>query len=555
MALDFALVPFEPRRPASPRRPPRAALRTLLALGLVALLTAGLLPIGGLPDARLPAPAVAQDGAARLRIVGSAPFTWDPALAGDAGSASTLAQVFEGLTALDSDSRVQPALAAGWEVQQDGRRIVFRLRAGLRYSDGSALTAQDVVDSWLRLIDPQRPGPLASLLADVDGATDYMAGRVGREAVGLRADGQQVVVDFRRSATYFLAVTASPSLAVVPPQMAGRLAGPQLPVGLVASGAYVPTSQADVIHLEGNANYWAGMPPIATIDIVTNLGGRSPVTVFEAGEVDYTPVAGFDASWIRYDQTLGAQLRRTDNFAVHYYGFDTTSAPFNDARVRLAFAQAVDWQRIVELGADREVASSLVPPGIPGRGDEDFRPAHDPDRARELLAEAGFATGAGFPAVALVSFGYGYETTVADELEQVLGIEVAVEVLGFEHYIARLDGDDRPQLWTLSWIADYPHAHDFLGLLLETGSASNYGAWSNPDYDAAIAAAAAATDETEQAGHYAAAQRILRDEAPVVPVEYGDSWALSRAGLLGALESGVGLIRYAGLDWSAESGR
>lgn len=521
-----------------------AALVAFVALGFVLVIAAA------------PGGTLAQEGTARLRIVGSAPFTWDPALAGDAGSASTLAQVFEGLTAFDADSHPRPALAAGWQVHDEGRQIVFTLRPGLAYSDGSPIAAQDVVDSWLRVIDPDRPGPLASLLADVAGATDYMAGRVGRAAVGLRADGDEVIVDFHRPATYFLAVTASPSLAVVPPPMRGSLAGPQLPAAMVVSGAYVPRGgQPGVIRLEANAHYWAGPPPLPVIDVVTDLGGRSPVAAFEAGEVDYTPVASFDASWMRYDRELGPQLRQTDNFSVHYYGFDASAPPFDDSRVRLAFAQAVDWRRIVELGGDRPVATSLVPPGIPGRGEEDFGPTYDPERARQLLADAGYAAGAGFPDVALVTFGYGYETAVAAELEAVLGIRVDVEVLAFEHYIGRLDGDDRPQFWTLSWIADYPHAHDFLGLLLETVSTSNYGRWSSAEYDAIIAAAAAAADEAEQAALYADAQRILRSEAPVIPVEYGDSWALSRDGLLGALESGVGIIRYAGLDWAPGSGR
>lgn len=528
-----------------------------VCLGLAAV------PLGPAGTWPVPLPAEAQDGAARLRIGGSAPFTWDPARAGDAGSASMLAQVFEGLTAFDADSRVQPALAGGWEVQADGRRITFELRQNLRYSDGSELQAQDVVESWLRLIDPLAPSPLAGLLADVQGASDYQAGRVGPEGVGLRAEGRQVIVDLRRPAAYFLAVTASPSLAVVPPQTRDRFQGPLLPPSMVVSGAYVPLSMGaaggvtgESIELQANQHYWAGPAPIERIDVLTDLGGRSPVSVFQAGEVDYVPVASFDASWIRYDSTLGPQLRQTDSFSVHYYGFDTAAEPFDDASVRLAFAQAVDWQRIVELARDvPAAATSLVPPGIPGRGEEDFRPAHDPEAARELLAEAGYPGGEGFPEVPLISFGYGYEVTVAAELGQVLGISVPVEILDFQHYMALLDGDDPPAFWTLSWIADYPHAHDFLGLLLETGSSNNYGGWSNAEFDAAIEAAAAADVQAEQAIHYAAAQRILREQVPVIPVEYGESWALSREGLLGALESGVGMIRYAGLDWSPEAGR
>jgi len=132
---------------------------------------------------------------------------------------------------------------------------------------------------------------------------------------------------------------------------------------------------------------------------------------------------------------------------------------------------------------------------------------------------------------------------------------VTVEALDFQDYLEQVGGDPRPQIWTLSWIADYPHPHDFLGLLLETGSGSNTGRWSNADYDALIEQAAATADPAEQAAIYAQAQDILAREAPVVPVAYDQSFALSRTGLLGALESGVGFIRYAGLDWAPGTGR
>ena len=105
-------------------------------------------------------------------------------------------------------------------------------------------------------------------------------------------------------------------------------------------------------------------------------------------------------------------------------------------------------------------------------------------------------------------------------------------------------------MWSLGWSADYPQPNDFLGLLLETGSPSNVGGWSDPAFDAAIDAAASTADATEQEAHYADAQRIVQDQVPVIPLSYGRSWALSRDGLLGAAPSGVGIVRYAGLDWA-----
>jgi ABC-type transport system substrate-binding protein len=506
--------------------------------------------------AALPQPAdVAAQANVRARIAGGAPLTWDPAHAGETGSANMLAQVFEGLTAFDWQNQIQPALAQSWTVSDDGTRIDFELRPGLRYSDGSPIRGQDFVDSWLRLLEPTDPSPLYSLLADVRGANDYLAGSVGRAGVGLSADDDTVTVELRRPAAYFLAVTGSPSLAVVPPSMWDVVDSPLLPDAMVVSGGYVPTTQTDTaIRLEANPNYWAGPPPLGVIELVTDFGGVSPVTAFEDETVDYVNIGSWDASWVRYDDTLGPQLRAVDDFVVHYYGFDTSRPPFDDARVRLAFAKAVDWERMVRL-ADEQPATSLVPAGIPGGGNEDYRPAFDPGAARQALADAGFASGAGFPTTALVSNGYGYEVAVAEQLEEALGITVNVELMEFSDYLGLRGTPAAPLFWTISWSADYPHAHDFLGLLLESGSSSNEGHWSNAEYDAAIEAAAATADPDEQAAFYAQAQAILREQAPIVPVSYSDSWALSRDGLLGALPSGVGYLRFAGLDWAPGSDR
>ncbi len=498
--------------------------------------------------------AVPGAGQAQVRIGAAEPFTYDPAHAGDAGSSNVITQVFEGLTAFDAQSNVQPALADSWQTSDDGTTITFHLRPGIEYSDGSPITAQDVVNSWLRLIDPQQPSPLAGLLSDVAGAEDYEAGRAGADAVGLHANGDQVVVDLAQPASYFLAVTASPSLAVVPPSMYGNL-DQGLPSDIVVSGAYVPsTGTQGVISLTANPHYWAGPPPLTNVELVTDYGTQTGVGLFTSGDIDYTGIGAADASWIAYDASLGPQLRETNSFATNYYGFDTTTAPFDNAQVRLAFAEAVDWDRIVSL-AGGTAATSMVPPGIPGRDVADHRPAYNPGDAQGLLAQAGYPNGNGFPTVSIDTYGVGFESTVAAELKQNLGVTVNVEVHDFRDFPNYLVDAHTPVMWTLSWVADYPQPNDFLGLLLETGSSSNFGGWSNPQYDDLIAQAAATTDVSQQQTLYAQAQDILAREAPVVPVDYGQSFALSRTGLLGALELGVGFIRVAGLDWAPGAGR
>ncbi len=487
-------------------------------------------------------PVTFGQGSADVRIVGGEPFTWDPARAGDSGSANVIAQVFEGLTAFDAESNVQPALADSWQASEDGRQITFHLRPGILYSDGTPITADDVVASWLRIIDPVQPSPLASIVSDIEGAVEYQAGQIQADEVGLRADGDNVVVNLRRPATYFVSVTASPSLAVYPRSEFSR--SPQVPV--VVSGAYVPSvALGGAIHLSGNSNYWDGPPPLAEVDLVTDLGDEDPLSAFQSGTIDLTGVSSNDASWIQYDQTLGPDLRHSTDFTVSYYGFDTRVPPFDSAQVRLAFAKAVDWDRIVRLSG-APVATSLVPAGVPGRDEEDHRPTYDPEAAQQLLADASYPNGEGFPTVILGTYGVGYELTVAEELETNLGVHVEIEAQDFREYVGRPRGPGSPGIFTMAWSADYPHPHDFLGLLLETGSTSNEGAWSNAEYDALLEQAAATDDLDEQETLYAQAQEILEIEAPVVAAAYGESWALAREGLLGAVESGVGIIRIAG---------
>ncbi len=484
-------------------------------------------------------------------LAGGTPLSWDPAAITDGLSAQVLTQVFEGLTVLDAESHVQPALAESWRLEDEGHRLVFELRDGLTFSDGTPLEAEDVRRSWLRVIDPVAPSPLSSLLDDVVGAAAYARGEGTAAAVGISAQGRTLTLDFERPAAYFPSVAAVPTLAVVPPGIDALARGPANGRGFGASGAYVPLEQGDgQIRLQANERYWAGPPPMDRVTVITDDGGRSPVDVFEDEAVDWTRVAAADASWIRYDRYLGPQLRQTDEMAVDMLGFDATSAPFDDPTVRRAVAMAVDWRRLAALdGADDPAPTSIVPPGVVGRPEGDFLLPFDPDAARAELAAAGYPEGEGFPMVSLATYGVGPAEAIAAELAANLGIEVAVELRPFEDHSALLD-DDTPAMWTLAWSADYPHAHDFLGLLLLGDSSANIGGWDDAAYDELVDAAAATSDEAEQARLYAQAQAIVRDSVPLIPLGYGQSWWLSREDLTGDGISGVGILRFADLQWA-----
>ena len=530
----------------------RIAVTALIAVLAVALVVSTTFRVAPSPVTVQPEAGFSKDA---VTVVAGEPSSIDPARHGDAASAAVVAQLFESLTAIDPSLTLRPALAQSWSVEQGSRSVVFTLRPGLEFSDGTPLRAADVVRSWQRLLDPDRRSPLATLLRDVQGVDAVLAGEAERSTVGITADGDlRVVVTMARPAGDFPAIVAAPPFAIVPPSVRDGDVQDDV-AGFVGSGAYtIRERTSDGYVLAANDRYWAGRPPIATVNLTTSLGGESPVDVFQAGTADYVPISAFDANWIAYDEGLGPQLRQVPSLSVELYGFDTSQPPFDDVRVRRAFAEAVDWRRLASLDEPgiSVPATGMVPAGIPGRPDGDFLPPFDPAAARSLLAEAGYADRSKLPPMTFVTSGGSHDQAVVAQLRENLGVQVDYETMDFDAYSERLRSDP-PSIWSLVWVADFPGSNDFLGVLLGPGEAPNYGRYASPAFDAAITRATSAGDPTAATSAYADALRIVRDEAPVVPVTYGQGWALARTGLLGAQENGQGIMRLAGLAWRTGS--
>ncbi|MGA3029907.1 MAG: peptide ABC transporter substrate-binding protein [Candidatus Limnocylindrales bacterium] len=490
-----------------------------------------------------------------MTILGPSAASLDPAVQSDAGSAQIVSQVFESLTSIDVSGRVQPALAASWTSSNGGKTVTFHLRSGLTFSDGSALAAGDVVSSWMRVLNPRQPSQLASLLDGVVGARAYREGSGQVSGVGLKAtDATDVEVDLLSPDADLPSIVSCSTLAVVPSRLDSNPALLE-PGTFVGSGAYVVSALTQTeTTLTANTHYWAGTPPITTIHLLSSIGGKSPVSEFQAGNLDYTPISLYDASWIAYDSTLGPSLRIEPSPSVEFYGFNTTKAPFNNVHVRRAFEMGINWDRIVALLSNPlEVpATGMVPAGVPGHSTSDYGPKFDLTQAKSELAAAGFPNGVGFPKITLVTGGATLDGAIIRQLHDNLGIDIDYVIEDWSTYNQQLLASP-PAFWEMDWVADYPGANDFLGLLLGSGKTNNFGRWSSSEFDTAIAKALAAADPTSMQQAFDQAQSIVLDQAPVIPVDYGAGYSLAAKGLLGAQPNGQGLVRYAGLAWAAGS--
>ncbi|MFN2483912.1 MAG: ABC transporter substrate-binding protein [Candidatus Limnocylindria bacterium] len=534
----------------APRRRSRVARRALAIACIAAVGYAGVglpaLEPGISPGAPTGARA-ADDGS--LRYLTSEPSTLDPAAANDAGTVQTLLQLYAGLTRLDEDVEPYPSLAEGWDVSPDGRTYRFTMRERLTFSDGSPLDATDVKRSWIRLLDPATGSPAAAMLADIEGASAFARGAASSDEVAIETpDARTLEVTLEHPASYFPAVLATPATFVVP-RTADSSDAWATPRDFVGSGPYVVESVApSEIMLRGNQRYVAGAPSIDEVSIVTDLTDTDPVTAFEDRHLDLTSIASWDAAWARYDRDLGASVHQGRSLSVAYFAFDTAEPPFDDARVRQAFALALDRPRLVALEAasGEEPASSLVPPALWPEG-MGVDPPADPDAARGLLRDAGYADGADLGEVTVMLGGFGAPGVIAS-WEEELGVEIVQETMDGDTYFDRLE-EDTPPIFTVSWVTDYPSPQALFGLLLRPEASSNYGRWDDARFLELLDEAASADDEAGQAAGYVAVDAYVDEQAPVIPYTYGEDWWLVRRGLRGARSLTIGIFDFGRLSW------
>ena len=425
--------------------------------------------------------------------------------------------LYEGLTAIDKDLRVVPALAQSWTVTPDGLGYVFTLRTGARFHNGRAVTAQDIVDNIARVRDPKLASPIASRFAGVKSVT---------------AQGDSVVT-FTLEAPSAPFLTQLAGLAIVAPEASAGLA--RTPVG---TGAFrFRNWVADTyILVEKFPEYWAkGLPYLDGIKF--NLVPEAATRQLGLMGGSYRLLPNIDAATAtalagKPDVTL----LQTQDLAYSLIGLNVSRPPFDKPQVREAMNRAINRAELVQAAYfGRAVPGGPLSPALTqwALKPADF-PCYTPDAnaAKALLAQAGIT---GRLAVTLNVLGSLQQVVDVAQVVQAqmnkAGFDVTLNVQEQGKFVADWRASNFDAFVSLN--AGSPDPDDYFGRAFQTGGATNVYRYSNPDLDRLLIAARAETDTAKRQALYNDAQRILACTGPAIDLAYGTVFTATRGALVG----------------------
>jgi len=507
--------------------------RQLCYAGLAAI--AAVLGIPGSPPATAANPVVLHRGN------DAEPGSLDPHLMGAHWEAVILGDLFLGLTTEDPKGEPMPGAAESWTVSADGLVWTFKLRPGLVWSDGAALTAEDYVFGFQRLLDPKTAAQYASIQYVIKNAQAVNTGKLEPDQVGVRArDAQTVEIELEYPTPYLLGLLTHPTAFAVPRHAYEKFGAAWIkPGNAVSNGAYILTEWKAHEFVKAVKNplfYDAKNVAIGEIFFYPTDDQSAALKRYRAGELDLNlGTRGFPISqraWL--EKNMPGQARTMPILGNEYIALNVRKAPFNDPRLRTALSLCLDRAVLTEkVVRDGIPATSFVPPGI----DNYHNTAHitfadqpiEQRRveARRLLAEAGYTAEKPF------IFEYKYmvsidsRRSIVAQAAMLKQCNIIVRLIGNEpkiHYDALRQADFTAG--QARWGADYNDPNTFLFLLDSRSGAYNYSGYKNLTFDALMDEANATFDLDKRADLLAQAEQVALDDAAVIPVSYYTSKGL-----------------------------
>lgn len=457
------------------------------------------------------------------------PPSLDPALAEETVGGNIDRYLFDGLIRYDSKtSEVQPAVAESWDTNEDATVFTFHLRNGVKFSDGSDVTAEDFVYSWTRALTRETQSSMAQeIFQPVMGAAAVASGQAksisGVEAV----DSHTLKVTLERPMADFVSLlghpVASPVLKKAVEDKTVNFA--EQPTG---DGPFMVKSWThdDSIVLVKNPNYYgdAGSLDTVTVKIIPN--STTAIAELKAGNVDAVrEIPAGQTESLKSDSSVKFFQGASDS--VRYMAFDISKPPFDNIKVREAFAAAIDRDTIANkvLQGQESPADGLVPTSVPGHQTGALTINYDPEKAKSLLAEAGYPGGSGLPPVTLNYSGAGTAADIAQAIQsQLKSVGIPVEINGVDPGVFNEQmGTNMFAFFLVRWQGDAPNLDSYLFPLFasENIGATNVFQYNNPIVDQLLVDARSNTDASARTSIYNDAERKIIADWPAVPVTFG----------------------------------
>jgi peptide/nickel transport system substrate-binding protein len=463
------------------------------------------------------------DGTVYRRPLGNEPATLDPALIADIYGRSVSQQIFDGLVAFDHTLAIVPSLAEFWRGSRDGLMWTFNLRKGARFHHGREVTADDVVYSFTRILDPRLKSGGADLFAHIKGAQEFREGRALQVAGLVAVDRHTVQVTLTEAPVPFVSILAVGHAKVVPRDVAERGELGRHPVG-TGPFRFVRWERGKEIVLVANPQHFEGAPRLSRLVYRLYPGGQLDAMYddFRRGNLEDAPVPNRD-----YRRVVTAKDHvyiKRPMFGVRFYGFNTRLKPLNDRRVRQAFLYAIDRETLLEevfLGRHL-VARGILPPGTQGYNAKLAGYPYDPGRASALLAEAGYPGGRGLSPIVIWSSVTNEAITrehdrIRSSLETV-GIPVEFKYLMDWPAFSKALTEGKLPVSLYAWFADVPDPDNFLFKLFHSKSPRNFMGYANAAVDDLLVQARQDRDLVRRVELYRRAEQLIVEDAPVIPV-------------------------------------
>lgn len=461
----------------------------------------------------------------------SEPATLDPAKSTALSESNVELALFEGLTRLDEYENPQPAAAKSWEISPDGTEYTFHLRDNLYWNDGTKLTAQDFEYAWKRVLDPNTASENAYMMYPLNNGEEFFKQEVSVDDVGVKAiDEKTLYVKLKAPVTYFLNLTAFHAYYPVPRHVVEK--DPEIWAAndkIVSNGPFVLTHwiHSNQLQFIKNDKYWdKDKVKLETMQWPISESQSTRVSMVESGQANITvepPISEQDRL------TKEGLFKMSPYLGSYYYSFNTKKAPFDNPLVRKAFSMAVDREMLVNnvIKGGKEPAYAWVPPGLTNPvTKKDFRQeggnlvTYDVQKARELLAEAGYPDGKGLPPITILYNTNEMHKAVAEVIQDMWkkNLNVEVELLNQESKVyldARNTGNF--QVARASWVGDYADPMTFMDVYLDE---NNDGQYHNPIYNNLIRTAQNSNNQEIRMQAMHDAENILMNDAVVLPIYY-----------------------------------